>query len=219
MANATIAGVTVKTRGVQISERITQQGILPPRDATEITIENNSGQNIRWINIEIGYYIHRTSQFKQADGTTTYLHRGWVSERRALQNLEAGSRRTIYSDDDNPNGTIAFIYGEFTGGQTFKCDKGIRFGVEIKQSGCFIATAAYRDHDHPLVIELRGVRDEILVRTAKGRRFIRWYYRNGPHFAAIVAPSPILRAASRAILTPIAQLARLRRRFIARKMP
>jgi hypothetical protein len=47
-------------------------------------------------------------------------------------------------------------------------------------SGCYIATMAYGDYDHPQVIELRRFRDDVLARSAAGRQFIKTYYYYSP---------------------------------------
>lgn len=52
-----------------------------------------------------------------------------------------------------------------------------------KQSGCFIATAATGDHDHPKVITLRIFRDSILKYHHFGRILIDFYYKTSPPIA------------------------------------
>lgn len=47
-------------------------------------------------------------------------------------------------------------------------------------TGCYIATMAYGDYDHPQVIELRKFRDEVLNKHILGRSFIRFYYKYSP---------------------------------------
>ncbi len=47
-------------------------------------------------------------------------------------------------------------------------------------SGCYIATMAYGDYDHPQVMELRKFRDEFLNKSVLGRSFIRFYYKHSP---------------------------------------
>lgn len=47
-------------------------------------------------------------------------------------------------------------------------------------NGCYIATMAYGDYDHPQVIELRRFRDDFLIKTIIGRSFINFYYRYSP---------------------------------------
>lgn len=56
--------------------------------------------------------------------------------------------------------------------------------------GCFIATCAYGDFDHPDVMYLRLFRDMVLADHAAGRRFIRVYYRYGPYLAQAISPFP-----------------------------
>jgi len=46
--------------------------------------------------------------------------------------------------------------------------------------GCYIATMAYGDYDHPQVMELRRFRDGFLSKTIVGRRFIKFYYKYSP---------------------------------------
>lgn len=46
--------------------------------------------------------------------------------------------------------------------------------------GCYVATMAYGNYDHPQVMELRKFRDEFLRKTLFGRYFIRIYYKYSP---------------------------------------
>jgi hypothetical protein len=47
-------------------------------------------------------------------------------------------------------------------------------------SGCYIATMAYGDYDHPQVMILRQFRDNVLDKYTVGRWFIRYYYHYSP---------------------------------------
>ena len=49
-----------------------------------------------------------------------------------------------------------------------------------KKEGCFVATAVYGNYEHPDVRTLRTFRDDVLATCRPGRKFIQWYYRNGP---------------------------------------
>jgi len=51
-------------------------------------------------------------------------------------------------------------------------------------SGCFIATMAYGDIDHPDVISLRRFRDRYLLPFRFGRLFVSWYYRHSRGWVA-----------------------------------
>ena len=52
--------------------------------------------------------------------------------------------------------------------------------VNTNSGGCYIATMAYGDYDHPQVLELRRFRDEILQKSLFGRFFISCYYAVSP---------------------------------------
>lgn len=53
-------------------------------------------------------------------------------------------------------------------------------GVSSGSSGCYIATMAYGDYDHPQVMILRQYRDEVLDKSAFGKWFIKTYYHYSP---------------------------------------
>jgi hypothetical protein len=48
------------------------------------------------------------------------------------------------------------------------------------EGGCFIATMAYGDYDHPQVMILRKFRDNTLDKSVLGRWFIKSYYHYSP---------------------------------------
>ena len=52
--------------------------------------------------------------------------------------------------------------------------------ISKASDGCYIATMAYGDYDHPQVMELRRFRDDFLSKTVIGRSFIKFYYRYSP---------------------------------------
>lgn len=58
------------------------------------------------------------------------------------------------------------------------------------RSACFVATAVFRDADHPTVAALRHWRDTSLASHPPGRMFIRVYALTGPCFAFIVSAIP-----------------------------
>lgn len=59
--------------------------------------------------------------------------------------------------------------------------------------GCFIATAAMGDYNHPYVIELRLFRDNWLLKKGWGVKFTSLYYKHGPKAANIIKKSIFLR--------------------------
>jgi len=75
--------------------------------------------------------------------------------------------------------------------------------------GCFIATAAYRDYDHPHVQLLRKFRDRYLLSSSFGRMFVDMYYRHSPALAKFVANRKASKALIRFNLMPIVGLSSL----------
>ena len=65
---------------------------------------------------------------------------------------------------------------------------------------CFIATAVYEDYDHPQVRALRRFRDKVLMRSAMGRKFVRWYYRVGPGLGEWVVDRRLIKPLIKIIL-------------------
>jgi hypothetical protein len=68
---------------------------------------------------------------------------------------------------------------------------------------CFIATAAWGSWLDPHVGTLRGFRDEVLMRSAPGRAFVGFYYRNSPPLAEWIGRHESRRAVTRAALAPV----------------
>ena len=55
-----------------------------------------------------------------------------------------------------------------------------------RNEGCYIATMAYGDYDHPQVMILRNYRDQVLSKSTAGRLFIRLYYYFSPKLVSIL---------------------------------
>ncbi len=62
--------------------------------------------------------------------------------------------------------------------------------------GCFIATAAMGDYDHPVVVDLRMFRDAWLLKRNWGVQFTNWYYTHGPKAASVIEKSKLLKSAT-----------------------
>jgi len=62
-----------------------------------------------------------------------------------------------------------------------------------KKEGCFIATAAMGNYEHPVVIDLRLFRDNWLLEKKWGVSFTSWYYTHGPKAAKIIEKSIVLK--------------------------
>jgi hypothetical protein len=79
-------------------------------------------------------------------------------------------------------------------------------GPPVTAGGCFVATTAYGDREHPDVAALRWWRAHVLARSAAGRAFCHVYYHHaGPWAARRIAGRPRLR---RYVLSALSVLAR-----------
>jgi hypothetical protein len=67
---------------------------------------------------------------------------------------------------------------------------------------CFIATAAWGKNS-AYVNVLRVFRDNVLLQSAPGRMFVKYYYMFSPPIAKLVASSPILSTIVRGLLYPV----------------
>lgn len=65
--------------------------------------------------------------------------------------------------------------------------------TSVPKSGCFIATAALGDYDHPIVKDLRLFRDNWLLKRQWGISFTKWYYKHGPKAANIIDKSTLIK--------------------------
>ena len=195
------------------SPKQTEYGLL-------VAVKNTSEFDLEWLNVRIGrHQNHRVYTKSKSDNPGGTKHTfGWQpgGEARILK-IPAGATVTAFhrpptyanSENDGVGPWLPLmIYGARPGYVPFVhwLREPITYGVEINYTpnSCFVASAAYQDSNHPMVRELRFVRDELLKPTVYGRKAIDVYYRHGPKIANIVGPHPSLRLATRAVLTPIA---------------
>jgi hypothetical protein len=75
-------------------------------------------------------------------------------------------------------------------------------GILSKDVNCFVATAAYGSSMEKHVALLREFRNEFLVPSKLGKKFIFTYYKYGPYAARFIHDSEPLRFAARVVLTP-----------------
>ncbi len=71
---------------------------------------------------------------------------------------------------------------------------------------CFVATAAYGNAAHPVVLLLQEFRDRFLLTWSGGRWLVEQYYAHGPTAAAMVQGRPLAVWAVKCMLFPVAAL-------------
>ena len=77
-----------------------------------------------------------------------------------------------------------------------------------RSSSCFVATCCFGDLNAPEVVSLRRWRDDRLVRSTTGRRFVAWYYSGyGSRAADFISGKPVLRRLGRIALGAFIRLA------------
>ena len=75
--------------------------------------------------------------------------------------------------------------------------------VSLVQWNCFIATASYGTPMSKEVEVLCRFRDEYLLASPAGEKFVKFYYRFSPHIAEFISRSPLLKKCIRGMLTSI----------------
>lgn len=55
-----------------------------------------------------------------------------------------------------------------------------------KSEGCYIATMAYGDYNHPQVLKLREFRDNVLLKSTLGQIFVKIYYFVSPKLVRLL---------------------------------
>ncbi len=75
--------------------------------------------------------------------------------------------------------------------------------ADVDGGFCFIATAAYGSTQEPHVQVLRKFRDNVLMQSAAGQKFVETYYRLSPPLAYFIGQHPVLRAMTRTALWPL----------------
>jgi hypothetical protein len=71
---------------------------------------------------------------------------------------------------------------------------------------CFIVTTTMGDINHPVVVDFRRYRDEVLLNTFIGRLFINIYYRIGPLLSKVIKTNSFLFTISKKIVLSIHKL-------------
>jgi hypothetical protein len=73
-------------------------------------------------------------------------------------------------------------------------------------SNCFIVTTTMGDINHPVVVDFRRYRDEVLLNTYFGREFINLYYKVGPVLSKVIKTNSFLFTISKKIVLSIHKL-------------
>lgn len=87
---------------------------------------------------------------------------------------------------------------------------GTRRIVTSKGAACFVATSAFNNENSITVVRLRCFRDSTLRKSVLGRKFISWYYQNGPRLASLLDKNNYLKPAVRLSLKTLVLILRIK---------
>lgn len=76
---------------------------------------------------------------------------------------------------------------------------------QSSNSNCFVVTTTMGDTNHPIVVDFRKYRDEVLLQTDLGRLFIKLYYKIGPSLSFIIKKNKILFKLSKGVILKLHQ--------------
>jgi len=78
--------------------------------------------------------------------------------------------------------------------------------AKTNSSGCYIATMAFGDYDHPQVMILRQFRDDVLDKSVLGKWFIKAYYHYSPRLVEKLKNKNFVNSIIRKILNQFIKL-------------
>jgi hypothetical protein len=70
-------------------------------------------------------------------------------------------------------------------------------------SNCFVVTTVMGDINHPIVEDFRRYRDNIILKSYCGMKFVEFYYLVGPYFSKIISKNQFLLKLSRLMILKV----------------
>ena len=134
-------------------------------------------------------------------GTYSINGGSFTSESGTINNGDTVMVKQTAASSSQTKTDATLTIGE--GSDTFSVTTKYMMDVGDSDPFCFIATAAFGSSMAHQVEILRQFRDRYLLTNSFGRKFVRWYYRNGPVAAKFIQDKPVVKAAVRAALYPL----------------
>lgn len=131
-------------------------------------------------------WFHTPWESRQADGAYSYTLTGL-----SPQSEYDFKAQVKFNDTVIEGGVVRFATAQ---------QPGAGVGFDLSRFGCFIATAAYGTPAAEQIDVLRDFRDDVLLGSALGSRFVALYYWLSPPVANVIAENGLLRTVVREIL-------------------
>lgn len=166
----------------------------PPKDLTGF-IDAAQGVFLSWADTsvsETGYSVERSSNI---DPTFT-----------VIQNLAANTTSAV---DTTLTAGVVYFYRVKARHATLadsSYSNQISLQITTEDKRCFIATAAWGSPLAKELVSLRRFRDQILLKSAWGQKFVAVYYRLSPSIAKVISHHPWIKTTVRWMLEPLVWL-------------
>ena len=152
-----------------------------------------------------GTFMNITVNSLVINGTTPFTYSEWYDSQTTLElnvtkKVTSGFRLYVFDHWVNSTGLTVSDTITVEGPDTLTA-------VYTQSLGCVIATATFESELSPEVHFLRNFRDQKIMKTFAGSRFMRvfnaWYYSFSPAIAVEIAENTALRGATRLLLYPL----------------
>ena len=128
-------------------------------------------------------------------------------QNKTLESQDSCTTEIIFSPSENKSyNANVIVKSDALGLETFTVPltgSGINIEKEESNPNCFIATATYGTHLSQEVTMLKKFRDDYLLNSELGTKFVEFYYQTSPPIANAIESHVELRWLSRILLTPI----------------
>lgn len=144
----------------------------------------------------------KISRIRKIDGKSFLTMSGISSGKSAYNGKSAyvGQSSTSLSTPSSYSSSSGSAYKQSGYSSSYQPRSTYTSSTPKKSEGCYIATMAYGDYNHPQVMVLRRFRDEMLLSSATGRLFVKFYYWISPKLVRVLSGHERINLAIRHIL-------------------
>ncbi len=203
IAEAMKSGKTVKIKYVKYSGEISERTI------SDIEPSDEFGEKY------ISAYCHlrnetrtfKISRIREVDGIKAYSTestKGAYTPKRAYTPGASSAPSTVATSSTTTRKPAGISTSYTPKSSSSSSTTGSSYRPAPKKSeGCYIATMAYGDYDHPSVMVLRQFRDEKLLTNYFGSAFVSFYYWASPKMVKVLRGHRRINTVIRSVLDTI----------------